>query len=99
VRAALKIGLIAAGYAGALLVASATVAIRVASTNGPDAQASSGMYAFGDSYLFIAVFGGLALVPTGALLYYLRPFRRFSVVLSGFGLVLAITALCWLSQC
>ena len=90
-RAALKIGLIAAGYAGALLVASATLAVRVASTSGPDAQASSGMYAFGDSYLFIAVFGVLALVPTGALLYYLRPYRRFSVVLAGFGLVLAST--------
>jgi hypothetical protein len=51
------------------------------------------MYAFGDSYLFIAVFGVLALVPTGALLYYLRPYRRFWVVLAGFGLVLAIAEL------
>lgn len=49
------------------------------------------MYAFGDSYLFIAVFGVLALVPTGAALYWLRPYHRFWVVLSVLGLSVAIT--------
>jgi hypothetical protein len=88
---ALRIGSVAAGYLGAFVVASVAVAIRVARTSGPDAQASSGMYAFGDSYLFIAVFGVLALVPTGAALYLLRPYRRFWSVLSGLGVCIALT--------
>ena len=49
------------------------------------------MYAFGDSYLFIAVFGVLALVPTGAALHWLRPYRPFWVALSVFGLCVAVT--------
>ena len=60
-------------------------------TSGPDAQASSGMYAFGDSYLFIAVFGLLALLPTGPTLFFLRPYRRVWSVLSAAGLCVAIT--------
>ena len=83
--------MVAAGYVGAFLVASLAVAIRVASTSGPEAQASSGMYAFGDSYLFLAVFGLLALVPTGAALYFLRPYRPVWTVLSALALCVAIT--------
>jgi len=67
------------------------VAIRVANTSGPDAQASSGKYAFGDFALFVAVFGLLALAPTGAALYFLRPYRRLWVVLSALALIVALT--------
>ena len=49
------------------------------------------MYAFGDTYLFITVFGLLALVPTGAALYFLRPYRPFWTVLSALGLCVAAT--------
>src|SRR5690349_25002744 len=91
VTTALRVGSIAAGYLGAFLAASLAVAIRVANTSGSDAQASSGMYAFGDSYLFIAVFGLLALVPTGAALYFLRPYRALWTVLSTLALCVAIT--------
>lgn len=90
-RPALRGGLIAAGYIGAFLIAAAVVAIRVATTSGPEAQASSGMYAFGDLALFVAVFGFLALVPTAAALYFLRPYRRFWVVLSTLALIGALT--------
>ena len=90
-RPALRIGFVAAGYVGAFLVASVAVSVRVAATSGPDAQASSGMYAFGDTYLFIAVFGLLALVPTGAALYFLRPYRPVWIALSALGLCVAIT--------
>lgn len=45
-------------------MASAAVAIRVANTSDPDAQASSSMYAFGDALLFVAVLG-LAVAVTG----------------------------------
>jgi hypothetical protein len=51
------------------------------------------MYAFGDAYLFIAVFGVLALVPTGAALYWLWPYHRIWVVLSVLGLVVASTGI------
>ena len=90
-RPALRGGLVAAGYMGAFLVTALVVAIRVATTSGPGAQASSGMYAFGDLALFVAVFGFLALVPTAAALYFLRPYRRFWVVLSTLALVGALT--------
>ncbi len=89
----LKVGVVAAGYIAAFLVASAAVAIRFANTSGPDAQAASGMYAFGDVVLFVAVFGVAALVPTGAALFFLRPYRPFWTVISAFGLSIAVTGL------
>src|SRR6267142_4664540 len=87
----LKVGVVAVGYIVAFLMASAAVAIHVASTSGPDTQASSGMYAFGDALLFVAVFGVSALVPTGAALFFLRPYRHFWTVLSALGLAVAVT--------
>ena len=81
----LKLAVVRGGYTAAFLLASAALAIRVAMTTGPVAQASSGMYAFGDVLLFVAVFGVSALVPTGAALFFLRPYRLFWTVLSTFG--------------
>jgi hypothetical protein len=89
----LKVGVVAGGYMAAVLVASAAVGIRLATTSGPEAQASSGMYAAGDALLFVAVFGVAAVVPTGAALFFLRPHRRFWTVLSAFGLAVAGTGL------
>jgi hypothetical protein len=86
-----KVGVVAVGYAAAFLVASAAVAVRLASTSGPDAQAASGMYAAGDAFLFVAVFGVVALVPTAAALFFLRPYRPFWTVLSAVGLGVAGT--------
>jgi hypothetical protein len=50
------------------------------------------MYAFGDSLLFLAVFGVIAVVPTGTGLFFLRPYRRFWSVLSVVTLGLAVTS-------
>jgi hypothetical protein len=86
-----KVGVVAVGYVVAWLIASAAVAIRVAHTSGPEAQASSGMYAFGDAFLFVTVFGVAALVPTGTALFFLRPYRQFWTVLSAVGLGVAVT--------
>ncbi len=88
-----KVGMVAAGYIAAILIASVAVAIRVAATNGPEAQASSGMYAFGDAFLFVAVFSVIALVPTGAAFIFLRPYARFWQVLSGLALGVAATGI------
>jgi len=49
------------------------------------------MYAAGDALLFAAVFGVCALVPTGAALFFLRPYRRFWTVLSALDLAVAVT--------
>lgn len=90
-RTPLRIALVAFGYVGAFLVATAAVAIRVARTSGPDAQAASGMYAFGDAFLFLAVFGVAALLPSGAALVLLRPHRRVWPVLAALGVGVAVT--------
>ena len=90
-KPSLKVAVVAGGYIAALLVAFAAVALHIATTSGPDAQASSGMYAFGDALLFVAVFAACALVPTGAALFFLRPYRHFWTVLSALGLAVVVT--------
>jgi hypothetical protein len=87
----IKSGVVLAGYAVAWFVASAALAVRVANTSGPDAQASAGMYAFGDAILFIAVFGVVGLIPTGLALLFLRPYRWFWTLLSIAALAVAAT--------
>ena len=88
-----KAGLVAAGYAGAGAVAFAVVAIYVAFTSGPDRAASSGMYAFGDSLLFLAVFGLAAIPASGAAFYFLRPHRAFWRAFAAASLAIAATGL------
>ena len=87
-----KIGLVAAGYIGAVLVACAAVAIYVAFTNSPARDASSGMYAFGDSLVFLAVFGLASVPATSAAFFFLRPHTWFWQVLSVLALAVAATA-------
>jgi hypothetical protein len=67
----LKVAIIAGGYLLALLMASAAVALHAALTSESGAQTSGGMSAFGDVVLFVAVFGAVALVPTGAAFFFL----------------------------
>ena len=87
-----KAGIVAAGYAAALALACGVVYLRIqAYANNPDAQASQGMYAFGESVLFVFAFGVAALPPTGLALYFLRPVRRFWRVIAAGALVLAST--------
>jgi predicted membrane channel-forming protein YqfA (hemolysin III family) len=85
--------LIVAGYVGAALVAGAAVAVHVASTSGPDRQSASGMFAFGDSLLFLGAFSAVATVPTGAALFFLRDRPRFWRVLAIATALIAATAL------
>jgi len=87
----LQVGLVALGYVAAFVIASVVTAIRIALTSGPDAQASSGMYAFGDAFLWLNVFGICALVPTAAALYFLRPYRRFWELVGFTAVVVAVT--------
>lgn len=74
-----KVALVLAGYIAAIVVASTVVYIYVLATDSPDRQASSGMYAFGDSLLFLAVLGVASLPATGAALVFLRGCRVFGL--------------------
>jgi hypothetical protein len=66
-----KIGLVIAGYVLACLAASGAVSVYQWFTQSAAAQASAGMFAFGDLLLFLFLFGIFALLPTGAGLYFL----------------------------
>lgn len=81
----------AGGFLAAFAVAVVAVMIREHLTDGPDAQASSGMYAAGDMFLGIAVFGLLSLAPLALGLYWLRPVARFWAVLVWLAGLLAVT--------
>ena len=63
-----KLALIAAGYALSFIGGLAAVALNELRISADDAQASSGMAAFGDMVLFVLVVGFLGLVPTWFLL-------------------------------
>jgi hypothetical protein len=92
VNAARKTGIVFGGYAAAFLLAAAAFALRLLITaHSKDAQASGGMSAFGDSVVFVFVFGVAALAPTGLALYFLRPVQRFWTVASMCALAFAVT--------
>jgi hypothetical protein len=89
VRSAIVVG----GFVAAGLVATAAVAINGAATSGPDRQGASGMYAFGNSMLFLGVFAVAAIPATGAALFFLRSTRGFWRPLAIVGLVIAGTSI------
>jgi hypothetical protein len=66
-----------AGYILAFVGAFVVTYIRELSTRGTEIQASQGMFAFGQSLLFLLVFGGLALIPTVLAFYFLRSSVKF----------------------
>jgi hypothetical protein len=74
---AAKLSLVAVGFLAAVVVAWVALEAYVAATAGPDRQAYGGMYAFGDSAFFVAVFGLAAVPATAAALYFLRPYASF----------------------
>lgn len=88
-----KLLLVVAGYAIALLVALGATQAHQAATSGPAWQGYSGMLAFGDSALFLGVFGLTAVPATGAALYFLRPVRLFWQIASITALAIAATGL------
>ncbi len=88
-----KVLLVVAGYAVALIAAAIVTQAHVQATSGPDAQASSGMMAFGDAVLFLGAFCVAALPATCAALLLLRPVPQFWRASAGIALVLAATAL------
>jgi hypothetical protein len=88
-----KVVLVIGGYLLAILVACVVVSIYVSATSGPDRQGADGMYAFGDSMVFLAAFGLASIPATCAALYFLRAAPRFWSVLSVVALAIAVTGL------
>lgn len=80
-----------AGFGLALAAAWVAVEVRQRLTSGPDAQASAGMYAFGDFLLGCAVFCVVGIVPLAAALYWLRPVAVFWRSFSYASVVVALT--------
>src|SRR4029450_7476292 len=81
-KAPAKVGLVVAGYIAAVLVASLSTWVYIKLTDTPERELSAGMYGFGDSMVFLAVFG-LAAVPAASLaLFFLRQNRWFLRVCS-----------------
>ena len=91
-RPAAKLGILVGGYLAAVLLATAVVALYVVATDTSERSASSGMYAFGDSLLFLAVFMLASVPSTGLTFHFLRPYRALWAVLSALALVYAATA-------
>lgn len=92
-RPAAKFGLVIASYVIALLVAIVVVATYIHLTDSPDRDLSGGMYAFGDSLLFLAVLTLASIPATGAALYFLRPCHTFWIAVSIVSLAYAATAI------
>jgi hypothetical protein len=88
-----KVGVVVLGYLAAVLVASAAVGVRLVTTRGPDAQSSSGMYAFGDALLFVGVFGVVALVPPAPPSSCSAPIATSGTAVSALGVAVALTGL------
>jgi hypothetical protein len=92
-RPAAKAGIVVAGYVAAVAVALLVLRVYIASTSGPDRQTYGGMYAFGDSLLFLGAAGVAAIPATGAALFFLRSHKGFWKALSIGGLAIATTAI------
>jgi hypothetical protein len=69
------------------------VTLHVAATNGPDRQSAAGMFAFGDSLLFLGVFSAAAIPSTAGALFLLRTRPRFWRALAIAACLVAATAL------
>ena len=85
-----KISLVCGGYVLALIAAWAISDIYDA-VSPPDV--SSGMQAGADLIVFLAVFGFMAVIPTGAALWLLRPYPRFWSLMSISSLAFAAAGL------
>jgi hypothetical protein len=88
-----KVGVIAAGFCLAVVIATLAVRAYIAATSSVDRQGAGGMSAFGDSLVFLAVLGVASIPATGAALLILRSRPAFWRVLSVGSLIVACTAL------
>lgn len=86
-----KVALVVLGYVVAAFVAYQAVVVHMALTAN-DSKGADGMYAFGDSLLFIGISGLIALLPTGAAIYFFRANKSLWSGLSTAALFVGVTA-------
>ena len=86
-----RAGWVLAGYALALLLAGAVVAGNSLLFGNSKDQASSGMTAFGDVLLFLAVFAAASTLPTCLALFFMRSHRAFWPALAALALAFSVT--------
>ena len=86
-----KVGIVFLGLIAAFAAAWVAVYLRQLATDTREALAASGMYAAGDMFLGIGVFGILALVPIGLTLCWLRPVARFWSALVWTAMIFAVS--------
>jgi hypothetical protein len=67
---ATRVAAVLGGYLVAALVA--TLMVRIGYARVPEAELSGGMAAFGMALLYLLAFGGMAMVHSGLLIYWLR---------------------------
>ena len=67
---ATRVAAVLGGYLVAALVAA--LVVRIAYARVPEAELSGGMAAFGMALLYLLAFGGMAMVHSGLLIYWLR---------------------------
>lgn len=92
-RVLTKVAAVFVGLVLAFAAAWIAVDVRQRAPQGPEAQASAGMYAFGDLVLGVTVFGGVALVPLALGLYWLRAVDKFWSALTWGAMLFALTGL------
>ena len=85
--------IVLSGYAAAVAVAFAVVAVYVASTSRIDRQTYGGMSAFGDAILFLMVFAIAAIPATAAAFFFLRKQPMFWNALAGLAVVAVMTSI------
>ena len=88
-----RVAIVVLGYLAAFAGAWVVVFIYIAATNTADRQTSQGMYAFGDTMVFLGAFGLASLPASAAALFFLRDNRLFWVVLSATSLAVAATGI------
>ena len=84
--------LVAGGYALAVLAAWIVLRLHVLATDIPERDSAGGMYAFGDTLVFVGAFAVAAVPATALVLYWLRSAPRFWLWASAIAVALATTA-------
>lgn len=88
-----RAGIVVAGYVVSILLAAGVVSLYISQIDPADYDASSGMYAFGEMLVFLAVFGTVSIVPTGLAMVFLKQRRGFWIALCVVALAVAGTSL------
>ena len=86
-----QLGLVALGYAAVLVVTAGLLFVRHLQELQNPAEASGGMWAAGDAFLYVFI-AGLFMIPTAFLIWVTAKFEAFYTAYSKFLLALSLSA-------